>query len=209
MGLLTTDLKYDSIKTAFQISTNVDCDRLNADFAAMEKTLIAEFKRSGIEASQVRFTRFGDLRYVGQGYELRVPMAEGAVTPASLQGAYDKFHKQHESEYGHFFAASPIEIVNIRVTGVAVTPKISEPATRSGGSLADALVTRRPSVFRVEGRLAEVETAVYRRDKLPIDRPIEGPAIILQNDSTTVVPPKARVVADRFGNLILAVEGLA
>jgi len=209
MGLLTTDLKYDSIKTAFQTSTGVDCDRLNADFAAMEKTLIAEFKRSGIAPSQVRFTRFGDLRYVGQGYELRVPMTDGAVTPASLQSAYDKFHKQHESEYGHFFAASPIEIVNIRITGVAVTPKISEPATRSGGSLADALVNRRPSVFRVGGRLAEVETAVYRRDKLPIDRPIEGPAIILQNDSTTVVPPKARVTADRFGNLILSVEGLA
>jgi N-methylhydantoinase A len=209
MGLLTTDLKYDSIKTAFQTSTAVDCDRLNADFAAMEKALVAEFKRSGIEPGQVRFARFGDLRYVGQGYELRVPMADGAVTPGSLQSAYDKFHKQHESEYGHFFAASPIEIVNIRFTGVAFTPKISEPALRSGGSLADALVNRRPSVFRVDGRLAEVETAVYRRDKLPIDRTIEGPAVILQNDSTTVVPPRARVTADRFGNLILSVEGLA
>jgi N-methylhydantoinase A len=209
MGLLTTDLKYDQIKTAFQISTAADCDRMNADFLAMEKSLAAEFKRSGIEPGQVRYARVGDLRYVGQGYELRVPMADGAVTPASLQSAYDKFHKLHEAEYGHFFAASPIEIVNIRVTGVAVTPKIGEPAQRSGGSLAEALVTKRKSVFRVDGRLAEVETAVYRREKLPVDRAIDGPAIILQNASTTVVPPKARVTADRFGNLIIDVRGLA
>jgi N-methylhydantoinase A len=209
MGLLTTDLKYDSIKTAFQISTAPDCARMNGDFVAMEKSLAGEFKRSGIEPRQVRYARFGDLRYVGQGYELRVPIGDSKVTPDSLQSAYDKFHKLHEAEYGHFFAASPIEIVNIRVTGVAVTPKIGEPAPRSGGSLAEALVTKRKSVFRVDGRLAEVETAVYRRDKLPIDRAIDGPAIILQNDSTTVVPPKARVTADRFGNLLIDVRGLA
>jgi N-methylhydantoinase A len=209
MGLLTTDLKYDSIKTAFQTSTAVDCDRLNADFATMEQALAAEFRRSGVEPGQVRFSRFGDLRYIGQGYELRVAMADGAVTPQTLEQAFARFHKQHEAEYGHAFPSTPIEIVNIRVSGVAVTPKIGEPAARSGGSLADALVNKRATVFRVGGKLVEVETSFFRREKLPIDRTIEGPAVILQQDSTTVVPPRARVAADRFGNLIISVEGVA
>jgi N-methylhydantoinase A len=209
MGLLTTDLKYDAIKTSFQTSTALDCERLNADFAAMQDSLAAEFRRSGVDGAQVRYGRFGDLRYIGQGYELRVPMPEGEVTSTALQSTFAKFHKQHESEYGHFFAASPIEIVNIRVTGVAATPKIGEPAARHGGSLGEALVQRRPTVFRVNGGLSELETRFYRRDKLPVEQRVDGPAIILQQDSTTVVPPNAAVVADRFGNLIITVEAAA
>jgi N-methylhydantoinase A len=64
-------------------------------------------------------------------------------------------------------------------------------------------------VFRVNGGLSELETRFYRRDKLPVEQRVDGPAIILQQDSTTVVPPNAAVVADRFGNLIITVEAAA
>ena len=70
MGLLTTDLKYDAIRTQFQVSDSVDLNRLNADIAAMEADLKHQFAADHLEATELSFARDGDLRYVGQGYEL-------------------------------------------------------------------------------------------------------------------------------------------
>jgi N-methylhydantoinase A len=76
-----------------------------------------------------------------------------------------------------------------------------------GGTLATAKVAEAPSVFRVDGVLKEVPTAFYERTLLPVDEPFEGPAIILQTDSTTVVPPGATVTADAGGNLLVRIGG--
>ncbi len=77
MGLLTTDLKYDAIRTQFQVSSKIDLKRLNADLAEMERRLAAQFAADHLDADGVRFVRDGDLRYVGQGYELKIPFPEG------------------------------------------------------------------------------------------------------------------------------------
>ena len=203
VGLLTTDLKYDAIRTEFQVSGDLDLDRLSRDFDEMEGELRAQFDRDGIDAATAKFERFGDLRYVGQGYELRVAMPEGKVTEDTVATMFDRFHKQHEAEYGHFFADSPIEIVNIRVTGTGPTPKIDRPQPAKGGTLKAALVKTDRTLFRVGDELKEVETAFYRREALPVDKAFDGPAIILQTDSTTVVPPAHKATADSHGNLII------
>src|SRR4029078_6694919 len=72
MGLLTTDLKYDTIRTQFQVSGNVDLDRLNADIIAMEAHLRRQFEADRLQSTSMSFVRDGDLRYVGQGYELKI-----------------------------------------------------------------------------------------------------------------------------------------
>ena len=76
-GLLTTDLKYDAVKTAFQVRGRVDLGRLNGDLAALEATLLQQFARDGLAAGEVAVQRAGDLRYVGQGYELRIDFPAG------------------------------------------------------------------------------------------------------------------------------------
>ena len=75
MGLLTTDFKYDSVQTEFQVSGAVDLKKLNKSLAEMQAGLTARFEADHIPLSEVTFSRAGDLRYVGQGYELRVPSA--------------------------------------------------------------------------------------------------------------------------------------
>jgi N-methylhydantoinase A/oxoprolinase/acetone carboxylase beta subunit len=207
VGLLTSDLKYETIKTAFLISGDLDVELLNQDFAGMRDGLAQQFQVDGIDAGRVAFQRFADVRYVGQGYELRVDVPDGRLDRVAMKLVYDRFHKQHEAEYGHFFAESPIEIVNIRLTGTAETPKIQRPAPLSGGSLAEALIKKGSTAFQVDGGLQRVETAFYRRDRLPIGETVAGPAIILQTDSTTVVPPGATVLAEANGNLIIRVGG--
>ena len=73
MGLLTTDLKYDAIRTQFQVSGKIDLNRLNADLFEMERRLGAQFAADHLDADKLSFVRDGDLRYVGQGYELKIP----------------------------------------------------------------------------------------------------------------------------------------
>jgi N-methylhydantoinase A len=76
-----------------------------------------------------------------------------------------------------------------------------------GGSLRGALLKTAGSFFRRSGRLQELETAFYRRDLLPVGEIVGGPAIVLQTDTTTVVPPDSTIVADGSGNLIIRLRG--
>jgi N-methylhydantoinase A/oxoprolinase/acetone carboxylase beta subunit len=202
-GLLTTDLKYDAIRTEFQVSGDVDGDRLSRDFDAMRDGLAAQFKTDGLEDGDVAYQRSGDLRYVGQGYELRVPVADGPVDDASLADIFKAFEAIHTTEYGHVFEDSPIEIVNIRVTGIGQMPKIELPALDRIAALADAKLNEAQCHFPLDGELRAMATPLYARDKLPVDRTVEGPAIILQKDTTTVIPPGARATAQAGGNLLI------
>jgi N-methylhydantoinase A/oxoprolinase/acetone carboxylase beta subunit len=207
MGLLTTDLKYDVVRTCFQLSNAPDLPRMTEAFTEMEAEIAAQFAADGLDPAAALYERAGDLRYVGQGYELRVAFNVGAVDEAALAEALTRFHQQHRAEYGHAFTDSVIEIVNLRVTGFGPRPKLGQPpAPQKGGSMAAALVHRSPVVFkRADGKPIAADTPFLRRDLLPTDTPIPGPVIVLQTDSTTVVPPGCTITADSGGNLIIAV----
>lgn len=207
MGLLTADLKYDTIRTQFQVSDNCDLERINADLTAMETELTERFNFDGVEPENVTLERFADLRYVGQGYELKVEVADGVLAAEALASTWTSFHATHAAEYGHAFESSPIELVNLRVTAVGRLSKLERLPRPQDGSLETALLSKRPSVFRQNGVLKTFETNVYRRDALPLDVPIVGPAILLQKDSTTVVPPDCTACVDPSGSVIITLEG--
>lgn len=202
-GLLTSDVKLDALRTAFQASTALDLARMAEDFAAMEAEIAARFAADGIAPEATRAARAADMRYAGQGYELRVAMDTGPVSEAMIAAALARFHAAHRAEYGHAFPDQVVEIVNLRVTGIGERPKPSRPAPAGGGSLTAATLRVAPVVFSVDGMPERCDTPVLARDRLPLETPIPGPAIVVQTDTTTVVPPGCTVVADRGGNLII------
>ncbi|MFK7945578.1 MAG: hydantoinase/oxoprolinase family protein, partial [Paracoccaceae bacterium] len=157
----------------------------------------------------VSFKRTADIRYVGQGYELRIDVPDRAFDDASEATVWVEFQRRHEAEYGRSFAGSPMEIVNVRVTGIGETSKITPQAPAGSGLLEEAKVSTRPSVFRVGTELQTLDTAFYRRDALPLEQEIPGPAVVLQQDSTTVVRPGDSFRLDRAGNIIIAIGGLS
>jgi len=203
IGLLTTDLKYDVVRTAFLVSTQVDLARLNDDLTAMEDVLRRQLAADGLDAAAASFQRSADARYVGQGYELRLELPVSRIGSNELESALADFHGLHEREYGHHFEQSPIELVNLRVTAVAQVPKIRVPPKPQGGSLAAARLRIDKAVFRVDVELASFETTFYDRSRLPVGEPFTGPAIILQVDSTTVVPPGCTAEVHDSGSIIL------
>ena len=205
VGLLTTDLKYDTIRTEFQVSGEIDLQRLNSDLEEMERELTDQFLNDGLAESAISFQRSGDLRYVGQGYELRITFSDVSLDDDSLQEIFNQFHIQHRAEYGHDFPGSAIEVVNARVTGIGQMPKNSQPEDINSGTQESALMKSGGCMFRVDNRLEEFETMFYQREKLPLEHSIAGPAIIIQQDSTTVVPPNNQFVSDTAGNMIISI----
>lgn len=204
MGLLVTDLKYDAVKTLFQTSGQFDLARINTDLATMQADLAARFAADSIPAADVSYDRIGDLRYVGQGYELKVPIQPGVLDSAAMAVVLQAFHAAHAAEYGHAFPANPVEVVNLRVTGRGAMPKLGASAAAAGTSLAAATLRQTDTVFRTATGLHSYPTTLYRREALPLGQPFTGPAIVLQKDTTTVIPPGWQAVVDRSGSLILS-----
>jgi N-methylhydantoinase A/oxoprolinase/acetone carboxylase beta subunit len=197
-GLLTSDLKYDQMRTVFQLQGAVDAERINRELDGLEAELRGLLARDRVPDSDVTVIRALDCRYVGQGYELRVTLADGPFTEAALE----EFHRLHEREYGSAYG-DPIEIVNARVTAVGKRPPLQELPVEAG-SFDRALVGESEGHFRVDGQLAALTTRFYDRAQLPLDEHFEGPAVVFHPDTTTVVPPGWSARADRSGNLLLA-----
>jgi N-methylhydantoinase A len=203
-GLLTSDLKYDQMRTIFMVEGSVDIARVNRELDDLEATLRSWLHEDGVDDADIAVTRALDCRYVGQGYELRVPLETGPFTESAL----DRFHELHTREYGKAHG-DPIEIVNARVTAIGRRPTV-ESLPVAAGTLAEAEVACRPVRFAVgQGDLTTHDTPFYERASLPIDVAFAGPAIVLHADTTTVVPPGWRGTADGAGNLILTREDVA
>jgi N-methylhydantoinase A/oxoprolinase/acetone carboxylase beta subunit len=195
-GLLTGDLKYDQMRTVFQMQGSVDADRLNAELDSLAAELGSWLRRDGVGDDEIEVVRAIDCRYVGQGYELRLTL-EGPFEEGALEG----FHELHRREYGAAYG-DPIEIVNARVTAIGRRPAL-DAVSVAGGTLADALVGESSSQFRVNGGLRAFPTSYLDRSRLPLEESFAGPAVVFHADTTTVVPPGWDATAQRSGNLIL------
>ena len=200
IGLLTADLEYHALRTAFAVKGALAPGRLQALFSSMEEELAAIFVKDRVPEAKVRMLRQGDLRYVGQGYELKIDFPAGDITGASLEPVWQAFHARHRAEYGHAFEASAIEIVTVKVRGIGEVEKLGAPSAYTGAAEARQIGAG-ACVFRVNDVLGSYETPYYDRTSLPVDQVFHGPAILLQTDSTTVVPPGWTYHADRFGNV--------
>ena len=200
MGLLTADLEYHALRTAFAVKGTLNTVRLQGLFTDMEAELSGIFAKDGVPVARTKMLRQGDLRYVGQGYELKIDFPAGDISDAALEQVWSAFHERHRAEYGHAFEASPIEIVTVKVRGIGEVEKLGEPAAYTGAAKAVEM-GRGTCVFRVNDVLQSCDTPYLDRSTLPVGVEFHGPAILLQTDTTTVVPPGWRYHADRFGNL--------
>jgi N-methylhydantoinase A len=195
-GLLTSDLKYDQMRTVFQMQGSVQADRLNAELDSLATELRGWLRRDGVGDDEIEIVRAIDCRYVGQGYELRVTL-DGPYQDDALE----RFHELHRQEYGAAYG-DPIEIVNARVTAIGRRPALRAVSV-AGRTLADSLVRESSSQFRTNGALRTFPTPYLDRSRLPIEESFAGPAIVLHADTTTVVPPGWNAMAHSSGNLIL------
>jgi N-methylhydantoinase A/oxoprolinase/acetone carboxylase beta subunit len=207
LGLLATDMVYEFVSTVYQRVSKLDAAAVEEAFAALEGQARDQLTADGVPADQLLIERVADCRYLGQGYELRVDCGAGAIDDAWVRKLRADFDDIHEREYSRRFEESDVEIPNLRVRGIGLQPKLRAPEPESGSeSPAAALRHEGEAWFRVGGSLEKVTTRFYDRAALEPGNVLEGPAIVNQYDSTTVIPPGLTARVDRFGNIVIAIS---
>ena len=207
LGLLVTDSVYEYVTTTYQRMSQLNAAELQARFEELEEQARDQLERDGIPQAKRVIQRVADCRYLGQGYELRVEADSGDVDADWAAKLAANFHDAHEREYSRRFEESDIEIPNIRVRGIGlIEPLQMREVQRAGESPAAALRHQREAWFRVDGELRELPTKFYDRALLVAGNRVEGPAVINQYDTTTVIPPGLTAEIDRFGNIVILIE---
>jgi N-methylhydantoinase A len=201
IGLLAAEVKFDlsrSYVTRLDAVDHTHLARVLSEMAAQGEAVVREAGASGAVAQ----TRTADMRYVGQGYELTVPLPEWPVdgrTAAELRRAFDDVYARR---YGYADPAASVELVTVAVTASGAGPEVRLPEHRPGTrDVAEARKPDRP-VYFPETR-GYVACPVYDRARLPVGGRIEGPAVVEEAESTTVLPPAAVAEVDPWANLIV------
>ena len=215
-GLIVSDLKEDFVAGDRIPGDAAGLQRLAEHVEALGARARAWFDAERIPAGSRRVELAVDARYVGQNFELAVPLAAGgdedAVTVPSPEALRERFLEVHESAYGYANPHDPIEIVNVRLAarGRLVEPP-APPAPGDPGTLPEPF-ERRPVWFDAGSTGAgavkgAADCPVYDRLSLRAGHTLDGPAIIEQLDSTTPIFPGDRAVVDSAGNLVIRIHG--
>lgn len=205
LGLLTSNVSYDRGRTVMTDTANPDIAALDRAFADLENEAMAQLERDGFSGENARLVRYADCRYLGQGYELRAEALSGPVDDHFIQALRSAFDVAHQRAYGSSFEEKPVQIVNARVVAIGLIPTLATPApaSRSAGGPDDAIRAVEPASFWVDGGIDTMDTPRYQRDGLAPGHVVQGPAIIEQMDTTTVIPPGFSATVDVSGNLII------
>ena len=210
MGLLVTDIKHDYSVALIRRIDEVDLRLVEEQFERMVSDGRGALAREGVGNEEMRFVRQADVRYVGQSYELTIPLPEGVLGEVlgdrEVAEVLGRFHTEHERAYGFMAEEEPVEFVALRLSAIGEIskPKVREVGEGVGGS--DSAVKEVRRVYFAESG-GYVDCRVYDRYKLRCGDVIEGPGIVEEVDSTVVVHPRWRGDVDGFGNLWLAVGG--
>ena len=205
MGLLVTDLKHDYSKTLIQRVNQLDLAVVEEFYRELEEQGRITLEREGMRSEDITFRRQMDMRYVGQSYELTVPLPDGRLGHAELNRVLEQFHQEHDRAYGYSAPNEPVEFVNLRLTAIG---KISNPRLREleqdSRDVTEAQKATRFVYFAENS--GYVKCPIYDRYRLGAGCIVEGPAIVEEIDSTTVIHPGYQARVDKFGNLILTRE---
>jgi N-methylhydantoinase A len=188
LGLLLADARKDYSRSLL-VDVTASAKRVQVILDELHNEGIRELSSEGFRRSEIRYEDFVDLRYSGQSYELTIPLVPNVVK---------RFHESHERRYGYLNPGKPVEIVNVRttMTGRVRKPAFPEAARVRGKPVADEML---PVWMKGKWR----KTAIYDRSVLAHGHTIEGPAIIGEYSSTTLVPPGCRCSVDAGLNLVL------
>jgi len=202
-GLLAAAIEHHHARTWPGPVGEVDLAGVNRCLAELDEIGRARMRDEGVPASDVRVRYSADMRYIGQAYELEVPI-RAPVMSTDLSEIERAFHAVHERVYGYARAQQPAEFVNFRAVHSSPLPRPTlRTVARERGAADDARIGERRAYFAPDGF---VPTAIYDRARLPIGARVKGPAIVEQADTTTVIPPGAAALVDPAGNLRIGNE---
>ncbi|MEH6949045.1 hydantoinase/oxoprolinase family protein [Bacillus sp. JJ634] len=199
MGCLLVDVRHDISKTYVKNIHHVSLEELENEFSGMEQEAEKLLEEEGVGSDQSTLMRYVDMRYKGQWRSLAIPVSDKLQ---SLDSVLEAFHQEHQREFAFSDDKQLVEIYGLRVTVIGTVPKPEFPKYGPAGTLESALKEVRDVYF--DGKF--VPANVYNREDIPVLSEIQGPAIIDQLDTTTVIPPGFTAKVDVYRNLIISVN---
>jgi len=193
LGLLVADLEHEYTASLNERAERLDPGRVEELYREMEARGRAALEREGVALQDMAFVRQADLRYAGQSYELSVEFATG---PGQLAA---DFHGAHAQAYGFSAPAEPVECAALRLKAIGRIPRPS--LRRAGPGRGAGEKERRPVYFAEAGGYADCP--IWDRGDLGEGDRVQGPAVVEEMDSTTVIHPGCQAAVDGFGNLLL------
>ena len=202
-GLLVAPIRYDSVRTYIAHGEAIDFGAINEHLADLYAAVAAELRAEEADSASCRFVRQADLRYLGQSYELTVDLPDGAMTTENWPKVEAAYHQAHERFYGFAKATDPVEVVNLRLAGLAAQSVVAMPelATTMRDRAIQSVAEAR---LFVDG--SWTNAPVIDRDTLVAGQKISGPAIIRESGSTMVLGCNERTTLDPYGNMLVELE---
>ena len=191
MGLLLTELQYEYTRSVVVVANKAsaaDCELVNNIVGDLRREAREQLAADGVPEALRRYVAVAECRYVGQGFELRAAMPENPLSADNVGEVIKSFYDAHKQVYGHAFEDQLVEIITLRVVGSSATETLKLPDLEIGArrNPKSAELYVRDTVFDNGARVA---TPRYDRGKLLAQDEVTGPAIIVQHNSTTLVPP--------------------
>jgi N-methylhydantoinase A len=206
IGLLVAPPKVDLVHSRVWRLTDLDWAALSQLYDGLQQQAEALLRPMGVAAADITLQRLADMRYVGQGHQIVVPLPEGELQPQHRELIETSFDRVYQQLYGRSLAGVPIEGITWRLTA-------SGPATKldfaTAHALAEDTAPRQRAARAVY--LPEVgmfvDVSVYDRYGLRPGDQFDGPAIIEERESTVVVGAKGHCTVDAYGNLRVTLSG--
>jgi N-methylhydantoinase A len=199
-GALAANWRVDRVWTIFGRSTYLNVDGIAERLDTLTASAVRELREDGF-AGEPLILRSVDMRYAGQNYEREISLPPGLFTAEAAAAMTGRFSRAHDEFYGFSLEGEPVEFVNLRVSAIGLG-ELGALLQAPAANVVPEPAACRPVSFRGIGY---VETPVYRRETMPAGFAIDGPAIIEETDSTTVVHPGDRLTVRPDGLLELRV----
>ncbi|MCP4625615.1 MAG: hydantoinase/oxoprolinase family protein [bacterium] len=202
-GILATDMRSDFIQTRITPPDPQNLSTINDILSRLEVRAQEWLSAENLPVNKREIRRSVDMRYVGQNFELTIPLPEGVLTREHMGRLIRNFYNAHERTYGYKSEDEPTQFVTFRVEALGLTPKvILNPQALDGDDPSRAMIDEREVYFgRQDG--GHSVCRIYDRDELNPGNRIPGPAVVEQMDSTTVILPDQRARMDEYRNLII------
>lgn len=207
LGLIMAPARIDRVATVgFRLETG-NLGRLEAEFRRLETEALALVADTGVETAGATVARLADGRFVGQGFDLVIPLPSGPFDQGDATAIRQRLADAFERSYREKFARTPpkvaIEFVSVRVS---VTAPVAETAVVPEADLSTRSSSRARRKARIDDGSAaagETEVAVYARAELRPGAHFEGPAMVEEDSSTLVIPPGATAEVRPSGSIVV------
>jgi N-methylhydantoinase A len=205
LGMVLADVTKDYSQTVMLTPEEADARTLGELLAPLSERAREELLAEGLQDSQINLMPSLDMRYVGQSYELGVPVS--AQPGGSVQQYVELFHKVHQQRFSYASQDDPVEIVNLRVKAVGKTDKPQFQRQPLGGVDPRQAHIGYKQVHFADASNARaarpIPAALYQRERLVPGNIVVGPAVLFQFDTTTIVPGGWNATVDEWGNLVV------